>query len=151
MKIFIYYGNETHIDSRATIFLQKLEQTLTFADKSNTIVVRSPSNTKLNFMASWSDVLQYDDISDKKNIAIEMLQADLIIFVSPVFIHHVSAYMKLFLDNFASWGHTMPLIGKVGLPISSSNNNGDIKKISKDKNVYEYCFNHLISKMILNI
>ena len=66
-----------------------------------------------------------DTVGDREIIKKEMLESDLIIIISPVFLHNVSAYTKLFLDNFASWAHTMPLIGKVGIPISLSSNNGN--------------------------
>jgi len=125
MKVFIYYGNEENLYSRSTAFVKLLREALDLHHGVSDVIMRTATNTNLAFMSTWSDVLSYDEKTNKKDIAKEMLQADVIIFISPVFLHHISGYMKVFLDNFASWAHTMPLIGKVGIPISLSNNNGN--------------------------
>jgi multimeric flavodoxin WrbA len=125
MKVFVYYGNKENRQSRSFKFVEQLINELNGHHAIDSVVIRSATNVELNFMFTWDDVLFYAEKTDKKKIAQEMLQADVIIIISPVFMHHVSAHTKVFLDNFASWGHTMPLIGKVGIPISLSNNNGN--------------------------
>lgn len=62
---------------------------------------------------------------ERQKISKEMMESDIILLISPVFIHNVSSYMKVFLDNFALWTHVMPLVGKVGVPISISSTNGN--------------------------
>ena len=125
MKVFIYYGNIVSTGSKATLFLEELIKQFKSHSTFKQVIVRTPENMDLRFMTSWNDVLADDTVGDREIIKKEMLESDLIIIISPVFLHNVSAYTKLFLDNFASWAHTMPLIGKVGIPISLSSNNGN--------------------------
>lgn len=55
----------------------------------------------------------------------KMLSADLIILATPVYLHNVNAPMKNFLDRLNLWCYTMPLVGKLALPISVSSTNGN--------------------------
>lgn len=49
----------------------------------------------------------------------KILEADLIVLLSPVYLNNVSGAMKTFLDRIGSWVHTLALSGKMGLyPIS---------------------------------
>jgi multimeric flavodoxin WrbA len=56
----------------------------------------------------------------------KMFGADVVIMGSPVFAAHVSGDTKHLVDRLSMWLHTMPLIGKYGMVLSTtSNNNGD--------------------------
>ena len=55
------------------------------------------------------DCSLHDDVQEIKG---KMLQADLIIFGSPVFMNNVSGHMKAFFDRLFLWMHTVQLIGK---------------------------------------
>lgn len=55
-----------------------------------------------------------------------MIQADLIIFSSPVYAHNVSASMKNFIDRIAYWTHLFRLTGKYGIIITTSSYSGNI-------------------------
>lgn len=68
--------------------------------------------------------VKYDD--DIKKIENEMLNADLIIFASPVYAHGITGTMKNFIDRIAYWLHIMRLKGKYGLVVSVSSSNGNI-------------------------
>ncbi|MCG4715535.1 NAD(P)H-dependent oxidoreductase, partial [Faecalibacillus intestinalis] len=49
---------------------------------------------------------------DFRKIKYAMLDADIVIFVSPVFAHNVTGGVKNIIDRLASWTHYMPLAGK---------------------------------------
>lgn len=55
----------------------------------------------------------------------EMLQADLLIFASPVYAHDVSGDMKIFIDRLSYWLHLMRLAGKKSVVLSTSSTNGN--------------------------
>lgn len=126
MKIFIFYGSEVSVNSNASLFLQLLIEQLKNNTEVESVILRSSNNTKLSFMNNWSDVISTDGHKDRDIVKTEILESDVLLFISPVYLHNVSAFSKLFLDNFAAWAHTMPLIGKLGVPISLSSNNGNI-------------------------
>lgn len=44
----------------------------------------------------------------------EMLQADCVVFATPVYVNHISGAMKNIIDRIGYWTHTMRLAGKRG-------------------------------------
>lgn len=126
MKVFIFFGNRVEEGSASSVFLEMLMEQLKNSPEIEDIVLRSSNNMKLDFMNTWKDVLSVDEDANRRQIKEEIMAADVFIFISPVYLHNVSGFAKVFLDNFASWSHTMPLIGKVGVPVSLSSSNGNI-------------------------
>ena len=53
-----------------------------------------------------------------------MVEADFIIFGSPVYVHHISSDMKVFIDRISCWLHLMRLAGKPGVVLSTASSNG---------------------------
>ena len=66
---------------------------------------------------------QYDDGIEQ--IEKELLDADIVIFASPVYAHSITGTMKNFIDRISYWLHVFKLTGKYGLVVSSSNSNGN--------------------------
>ncbi len=54
----------------------------------------------------------------------KLLEADIIIFGTPVYINFISGEMKSFLDRIAYWTHLMPLLGKYAIIVTASSNSG---------------------------
>ena len=69
----------------------------------------------------------YDDIDLVKN---KMLDADFIIWGSPVYAHQVSGQMKILIDRLSYWLHLMILAGKPGIVISTTSSTGYIEVLS---------------------
>lgn len=67
-------------------------------------------------------VIKDDNIESLKKILIE---ADIIICVSPVYFHQVSGTMKTFIDRLSYWSHIFKLAGKIGMAVSVSSTNGN--------------------------
>ena len=79
-----------------------------------------------------------DRNDDMTSIKEKLLAADVIIWGSPVYAMHVSGDTKHLVDRLSMWTHTMPLIGKYGVTLSTaSSNNGD-KVISYLGDIMEY-------------
>ena len=67
-----------------------------------------------------------DEKDGMKALKAKLLDADVIIMGSPVFAAHVSGDAKHLIDRLSLWLHTMPLIGRYGITLSTtSGNNGD--------------------------
>lgn len=65
-----------------------------------------------------------DSIDGFNKLKEKMLEADFIIFASPVFLHNVTGCMKNFLDRISYWCHIFALRGKNSMVIASAGSNG---------------------------
>lgn len=54
----------------------------------------------------------------------KILEADLIVLLSPVYLNNVSGAMKTFLDRIGSWVHTLSLSGKIGIVVTVTDQSG---------------------------
>ncbi|MCT2022103.1 NAD(P)H-dependent oxidoreductase [Kocuria marina] len=57
----------------------------------------------------------------------KLLDADFIIFSSPVYAHSVSSDFKRLIDRTASWMHIFRLLGKPSMSVVTASNNGFIQ------------------------
>lgn len=78
----------------------------------------------------------YND--DMELLELEMINSDVILFVSPVYVHSVSSYMKRFIDRISYWTHLFRLVGKKGFVISVSSDNGNKQVNDYLREVMEY-------------
>lgn len=58
-----------------------------------------------------------------KIIKIELMKADLVVFISPIYFGNVSGGIKTIFDRLSYWSHLMPLYGKMGVGIVVSDGN----------------------------
>lgn len=77
----------------------------------------------LGCFAECSSCLIFDD--DMNMLEEALINADLIIFASPVYAHNVSGDMKVFIDRLCHFLHIMRFAGKYGVTISTSSSNGN--------------------------
>lgn len=64
-----------------------------------------------------------DSLDRGKQLKEKILLADCIAFASPVYAGTVSGDMKILIDRLSYWLHTMPLIGKSALVLSTADSN----------------------------
>ncbi|CYX26513.1 TPA: flavodoxin family protein [Streptococcus suis] len=110
------------------------------------IILRTSINSKIKtcigcercFTNGKCTLDKYTD-DDMFVIKKEMLESDIIVWISPVYLHNLNADMKNFLDRIAYWTHMMRLVGKQGIAISYSDTNGE-------EYVYDY-LNKIINYM----
>lgn len=128
-KIFVFIGSQAGKESKTlkyvnavlskTISKCKVEYDITMANEIHIISCKSCNNCFENGQCPL------DSKDDMGLIKEKMLEADFIIFASPVYLHNVSGDMKSFIDRLAYWSHLMKLAGKKGAIISSSSGNGN--------------------------
>ncbi|MFR8179922.1 MAG: flavodoxin family protein [Dorea sp.] len=53
-----------------------------------------------------------------------ILEAGLVVLLSPVYLNNVSGAMKTFLDRIGSWVHTLALSGKMGIVVTVTDQSG---------------------------
>lgn len=124
MNIFIYSGSNNE-KSFSNNFMEEIANS--FSKTEDEVIFRTPLSIFIEKNTSES-CFNKEDILKK-----EILNSDVIIFCSPVYLHNVSGEVKFFLDSLAEWSHTMALCGKLGIVLSVSSSSGN-----------EYVNNYLI-------
>lgn len=130
-KVFIYIGTRSDRRSKTFEYLSKvLRRTIDITGKENVKIdmhITSSSDIKgcrgcLNCFFKGN--CPQDNSDDMKMLKEKMLDADFIIFASPVYLHNVSGDMKIFIDRISYWSHLFRLRGKAGIAIATSTGNG---------------------------
>ncbi len=78
-----------------------------------------------------------DQLDHMEQLKKKLLSADCIFFASPVYAGAISGDMKILIDRLAYWLHTMPLIGKSSLLLSTADSNHGDSAISYMKEIVE--------------
>jgi multimeric flavodoxin WrbA len=65
-----------------------------------------------------------DSLDDMADIRQKMIEADFIIWGSPVYAHQVTGQMKIYIDRISYWFHLLRLAGKEGIILSTSSGSG---------------------------
>jgi multimeric flavodoxin WrbA len=65
--------------------------------------------------------LRNDDLAGIKQ---QMIDCDMLVLASPVYTNQVSAQMKALFDRLFTWCHVFPLLGKYGLSVTTTGNDG---------------------------
>ena len=84
---------------------------------------------------------------DIRIIEREMDESDLIVFISPVYVHQVPGIVKTTIDRLAYLTHLMPFIGKAGVIVSVSATNGNDYVVEYITKVMEYLGITIIEKL----
>lgn len=66
-----------------------------------------------------------DETDIMKEIKRDMSEADVVIWISPVYANNVSGMMKNYIDRTSEWLHTMELSGKSGGVLAITDNSGE--------------------------
>lgn len=128
MKIFVYNGSPRGTKSLGYQFIKKVEEKMIHKGVEVEFSIYQSKDLKIKFSdGQVKDFLtgktSFNDDMEKLENA--MIDSDFIILVSPVYAHNVSAQMKIFIDRLSYWLHIYRLIGKCGLAVSVSSDNGN--------------------------
>ena len=85
---------------------------------------------------SLNGICVYDD--DVPALVARMIEADAIIFGSPVYIDNVSGQMKLFFDRLADAIHYQQLAGKYGCSVATTHESGGDEVVAYQNHVLNY-------------
>ncbi|AUN12747.1 hypothetical protein RSJ21_19755 (plasmid) [Clostridium botulinum] len=129
-KIFVYVGSRKKIKSNTLTFIKLTLDKLCFNDKNNiSYDIYTPNNSCINNCLGCSECFDIgrcpqDKMDDMKILRNKMIEADFIIFATPIYAISVSGDMKCFIDRISSWTHIMKLSGKPAIALTTSNGNG---------------------------
>lgn len=127
MKIFAYIGSYRGEKSANHIIVEQLIDKIKDYFEVDAII-RTPENSNIfecrgccTCFAKGECILKDDILKIKK----ELLEADLIILATPVYVHGVSGNFKTFIDRIGHWTHLFKLAGKTAVCVNVSSNNGN--------------------------
>lgn len=66
-----------------------------------------------------------DEVDIMEEVKRNMIEADVIFWISPVYANNVSGMMKNYIDRISVWLHTINLAGKIGGVITITDNSGE--------------------------
>lgn len=128
-SIFAYIGSPLKERSNTYALTMMLVERLREMDPAIKAEVLTAGHVKIRYCTGcWSCMTKgfcpMDKEDDMGRLKEKMLQADFIIFGSPVYTYSVSGQMKTFLDRLAAWYHQIRLAGKPGLTVSTTAGSG---------------------------
>ncbi|HGN7262169.1 flavodoxin family protein [Staphylococcus agnetis] len=123
-KIFVFIGSRRKSGNTAT-FIKNVTNKL---DTSKYIVEFAfPQDYNIHFNDGSDKQFfntSYNLNDDLKILQNKILESDVLIIGSPVYVHSMSADLKLFLERSSWWAHTLRLQGKPVIVMSTCGSNG---------------------------
>lgn len=130
MKITIIAGIEKICESNTYDLILQLVNQIKISEQVVEVSIYSGENIKLNHCLGCCNCFIkgnciLDATDNFSQVRTDLMNSDIVIFASPVYVHQISGTMKLFIDRIASWTHLLKLRGKLGVVISVSSTNGN--------------------------
>ena len=154
MKIVAYNSSVRGLNSNGYKFIEKFRDMFKEKNKDCDFVIIQEN--EINIMDSDGNAKEFFDLStatddndDIRYIEKEFLSADIVILISPVYVHNVNSNMKRLIDRLGHWTHIFKLIGKRGIIISVSDNNGNEFVNNYLNEVMQYWGVYVIAKVSL--
>lgn len=123
-KVFALIGSRKK-DGNTTKFAGRIYGNL---DKNKfEIQYAYPQDYKIRPCVGCNDCFINAKCSIKDEIELlqeKILKSDILIIASPVYLHYMTADLKLILDRFSWWAHTLRLQGKPVVILSTCSSNG---------------------------
>ncbi len=121
-KVFGFIESPLKEKSNTYTLTRMMLDKLADMDSSISCELLTAGHIKLDFCKGcWNCMTQGQCPGDSKDdmgmFREKMLEADFIIFGSPLYTIHVSGQTKTFLDRLAAWYHVLKLAGKPGMTV----------------------------------
>lgn len=130
MKLFGYAGT-MHTPSFTESIIRRLAEKCSekgiITEQTIETSVTAPIELCTGCLGCYKNGICHNDKKDSMGyLRQQLLDADIIVIGSPVYIHDVSATAKNFIDRLATWMYIYNLRGKTVITVSSSTSNGNI-------------------------
>ncbi len=128
-KIFAYVGSGAGEKSHTLQYVRQILSAAAALERSVEYEIFTPADVKIDGCKScnacfFDGKCRLDQTDDMQLLKQLMLEADFIIWGSPVFAHHVSSDTKSLIDRVSYWIKAFALGGKLGMAVSTTSNNG---------------------------
>ncbi len=153
MKKILFILGSRNPESKGLIFSKKLAELLEDSNMEVEIITPEEFNL-LPVKSSEMFITGIDDCDNMKNdngdiIKRKLLEADFIIFSSPVYAHAISSDLKLLIERISHWLHVFRLLGKRSISIISASSNGFIEVQNYLKFVMESLGMQVLDSVVL--
>lgn len=130
MKLFGYAGtmhNNSVTESYIKDIANKLTEDGIVTDSTIMTGLTAPTSMCRGCVQCFSNgICPNDKLDSMKDIKQELMDSDIIILGSPVYVHDVTATMKNVIDRLAIWMYMCNLCGKTAITVSTATSNGNI-------------------------
>lgn len=128
-KIFAFIGSPKKQNSGTLALVQQAMEYLSEPRESLEVKIYTSGTIHIEACTGCCTCMRrgfcpLDDRDQMAELKEEMLQADFIIWGSPVYSIHISSDMKRFIDRLAYWGHLLKLAGKPGMVVCTAGGGG---------------------------
>ena len=125
-KVLVINGSRNYV-SKGYKIISKIQKGLD--SNKFEMVLFDPNKLQLEFCRGCKNCFNTGkcplDLKDSgKLLKDSMIEADFIIFLSPVYEHNVSGDIKNIIDRLSYWLHLFPLLGKPGIIVTTTDTNG---------------------------
>jgi multimeric flavodoxin WrbA len=123
-KVFVLIGSRQR-DGSTTKFIKKIDENLDINEFQ--IEYAYPQDYNIKPCIGCHDCFINAQCSIKDEIELlqeKLLKADVFVIASPVYLHYMTADLKLILDRLSCWAHTLRLQGKPVVVLSTCASNG---------------------------
>ncbi|WP_067139624.1 flavodoxin family protein [Oceanivirga salmonicida] len=153
MKKILFILGSRNPKSKSLIFSKELSEILENSNMKTEIITPTEFNLLpvINGEMFLTGIDNCDNIENDNGNLIKrkLLEADFIIFSSPVYAHAVSSDMKLLIERISHWFHIFRLLGKRSISIVSTSNNGFIEVQEYLKYVMESLGMQVLESVVL--
>ena len=128
-KIFGFIGSPLKENSNTYVLTKMVLDKLVEMDENIEYELLTAGHVQINYCTGcWSCIRMekcpFDALDDMESLKRKIIDADFLIFGSPVYAMQVSGQMKTFLDRLSGWYHLMKLAGKPGMTIATTAGSG---------------------------
>ena len=125
-KVLVINGSRNYV-SKGYKIISKIQKGLD--SNKFEMVLFDPNKLQLEFCRGCKNCFNTGkcplDLKDSgKLLKDSMIEADFIIFLSPVYAHNVSGDIKDIIARLSYWLHLFPLLGKPGIIVTTTDTNG---------------------------
>lgn len=130
IKIFTFIGSQAGNKSNTALYAKNiLDKVVEKSHETIEIDFYTADKIKINSCRSCNNCFltcscPLDESDDMRSLKEKMINADSIIWGTPIYAHNVSGDMKIFIDRLSYWMHLMRLAGKAGVVITTTSYSG---------------------------
>lgn len=150
-KVLAIIGSNRKLSNTEYFAKRILNKLSELSDNKISFEIISTGDVKIDFCKGCTNCFRnglcpVDYKDDMRIIKEKILEADFIIFGSPVYAHNITGVMKNFLDRISYWTHLLRLGGKYGYAIGTTSTNGDIYAVDYLSDFLNYLGVNVIGK-----
>lgn len=157
MKIFSYIGSPQGRESNTyKLTKQILDKLIEITSSEVEYEILTPRELQLKHCCGCKNCFSkgschLDKVDSFDKIKDKLINADMIIFGSPVYAGTVTSDMKLFIDRLSYWLHLLTLVGKPGISIVTASGNSYRETSSYLKRIMQILGMEVVGNIICTI